>query len=398
MKSIIKKYFKRSNRSLNNIDRSIMQDLLNPIWSGKNYYNFAKEAYQNNVIASRCINLIAKSAATIDWILYKKCKNQVIENHPILNLLHHPNPSCGGAEFFEAFFSYKIISGNGYMLAVQNNDNSSIELHLLRPDRVSIIPGRSSIPYGYSYKVGDKEVMYKVDQDTGVGDILHLKNFNPLDDWYGLSQVEAASYSIDLHNQASVWNQALLQNGAKPSGALILKSSQSGSDYLSEEQFTRLQDQLREKFSGSVNAGKPLLLEGGLEWQEMSFSPKDMDFMETKNSSARDISLAFGVPPHLLGIKGDNTYSNMQEARLAFWEDTVIPLIDKTVDALNNWLVPFFGSDIRLSYDINKVSALSAKQEKIWERMQKSNFITQNEKRAAVGLPPIAGKEYETLD
>ena len=223
MKNIIKKYFMRSNRSKNN---AVIQDLLNPVWSGNSYDNFAKEAYQNNVIASRCINLIAKSAATIDWILYKKGKKQVVENHPILNLLHHPNPSSGGAEFFEAFFSHKIISGNGYILAVRNSDNSNIELHLLRPDRVTIIPGETSIPYGYSYKVEDKEVVYKVDQDSGVSDVLHLKNFNPLDDWYGLSQVEAASYSIDLHNQASVWNQALLQNGAKPSGALILKSSQ----------------------------------------------------------------------------------------------------------------------------------------------------------------------------
>ncbi|MCH9753944.1 MAG: hypothetical protein K0T99_03495, partial [Alphaproteobacteria bacterium] len=81
MKNIIKKYFKRS---AHNMDRSIMQDLLNPTWSGKSYNNFAKEAYTNNVIASRCINLIAKSAATIDWILYKKGKNQVIENHSIL--------------------------------------------------------------------------------------------------------------------------------------------------------------------------------------------------------------------------------------------------------------------------------------------------------------------------
>jgi HK97 family phage portal protein len=146
--------------------------------------------------------------------------------------------------------------------------------------------------------------------------------------------------------------------------------------------------QLEEKFSGSANAGKPLLLEGGLEWQEMSYSPKDMDFMETKNSAARDIALAFGIPPHLLGIKGDNTYSNMQEARFAFWEETVIPLVDKTVDALNSWLVPFFEKDLRLSYDANNISALSSKQEKMWERIQNADFMTEGEKRAAVGLPP----------
>jgi len=392
MKKILTKYFTRKETNKNYFGSAIIQDMMAPIWSSKNYNNFAKEAYQNNVIASRCINLIAKSAASVDWLLYKKDKKQIIERHPLLNILHHPNPSCGGAEFFESFFSYKIIGGDAYILAVRNNDGTKIELHLLRPDRVTIIPGESSLPYGYAYKIGDKEIMYKVDQDTGFSDVLHLKNFNPLDDWYGLSQVEAASYSIDLHNQASIWNQALLQNGAKPSGALILKSSQNDNNYLSEEQFTRLQDQLQEKFSGSANAGKSLLLEGGLEWQEMSYSPKDMDFMETKNSAARDIALAFGVPPHLLGIKGDNTYSNMQEARFAFWEETIIPLVDKTTDALNNWLVPFFGNDLRLSYDMNKISALSVKQDKIWDRMQRADFMTQNEKRATAGLPPIEGK------
>jgi len=390
MKNILKKYFNKTQQSSVYHNHAVIQNLFAPVWSSKNYHNFANEAYKNNVIANRCINLIARSAASIDWLLYSK--KQIVENHPLLRLLHHPNPTSGGAEFFESFFAYKIISGNGYILAVTDSAKTKMELHLLRPDRVTIIPSETSIPYAYSYKVGDQEILYNVDSETGQSDVLHLKNFNPLDDWYGLSQVESASYSIDLHNQASIWNQALLQNGAKPSGALILKGSDGGSAYLNQEQFTRLQEQLLEKFSGSANAGKPLLLEGGLEWQEMSYSPKDMDFMETKNSAARDIALAFGVPPHLLGIKGDNTYSNMQEARLAFWEETIIPLIDKTVDALNNWLVPFFGDDLKLSYDVNKIGALSDKQEKLWQRLQSADFMTQNEKRAAVGLPSVDHK------
>lgn len=134
---------------------------------------------------------------------------------------------------------------------------------------------------------------------------------------------------MTLHQQSSYWNHLLLQNGARPSGALIVKDSNG---YLSDEQFERLQTQLSEKFSGNSNAGKPLLLEGGLGWQEMSINPKDMDFIESKNSAAREIALAFGVPPQLLGINGDNTYSNMQEARLALWEETLIPLLDKIAD------------------------------------------------------------------
>jgi HK97 family phage portal protein len=155
--------------------------------------------------------------------------------------------------------------------------------------------------------------------------------------------LEAAGRLINLHDRATQWNQTLLKNGARPSGALIV----GGNNYLSQEQFDRLRQELNEKYYGSNNAGKPMLLEGGLEWKEMSISPKDMDFVESKNSAAREIALAFGVPPQLLGINGDNTYSNMQEARLALWEETLIPLLDKIADSLSNWLSWRCGASLR---------------------------------------------------
>ena len=132
--------------------------------------------------------------------------------------------------------------------------------------------------------------------------ILHLKNYHPTNSHYGLSSLDATSQSIELHNQATNWNSSLLRNGARPSGALIVKESNG---YLSDDQFERLQAQLTDKFTGSNNSGRPLLLEGGLDWQEMSINPKDMDFIESKNAAAREIALAFGVPPQLLGINGD---------------------------------------------------------------------------------------------
>src|SRR5205085_3983833 len=131
----------------------------------------------------------------------------------------------------------------------------------------------------------------------------------------------------------------------------------SGGGVLSEEQYNRVKLQIDEQFTGAANAGRPLLLEGGLDWKEMSLTPKDMDFVEAKNSSARDIALAFGVPPQLLGIPGDNTYSNLQEARLALWEQTVVPLEQCTADALNNWLIPMFGGNTELVPDIDNIPA-----------------------------------------
>jgi HK97 family phage portal protein len=393
---IIPKFANHKNKSFYSNLQAYITHLDTPAWTNRDFPQFVEEAYKKNVVANRCINLIASSAASVDWLLYlKTSKNkEIIKQHKLLELLKKPNPLYAGAEFFENIFAYKLLSGNAYILAVKSKYNEVKELYFLRPDRVEVVPGKHALPAGYIYKIGENKKFYPVDSVTGQSQILHIKNFHPLDDWYGLSQIEAASYSIDLHNQATKWNQSLLQNGARPSGALILKSDRGvGTDVLTADQFERLKEEMREQFSSSQNAGKPLLLEGGLQWQEMSLTPKDMDFIESKNNAARDIALAFGVPPQLLAIKGDNSYNNMQEARLAFWEETILPLLDHTIDSLNNWLVTQFDHNLELSYDHNAISALSLRQEKNWQRIQNATFMTINEKRAAVGLPPIANGE-----
>ncbi len=118
---------------------------------------------------------------------------------------------------------------------------------------------------------------------------------------------------------------------------------------------------------------------------------KDMDFIEAKNSAAREIALAFGIPPQLLGINGDNTYSNMQEARLALWEETLIPLLDKLSDALGNWLSHWYQEEIIIDFDRDSISALTEKRENLWAKISNASFMTLNEKRSLVGLKPIDG-------
>ena len=147
---------------------------------------------------------------------------------------------------------------------------------------------------------------------SSVPPILHLTFFHPLDDHYGLAPLEPAAVAIDTHNAAAAWNKALLDNAARPSGALVYAGPEGA--VLSETQFERLSASSSDTYQGASNAGRPLLLEGGLDWKAMSLSPKDMDFMEAKHAAAREIALAFGVPPMLLGIPGDNTYANYQEA------------------------------------------------------------------------------------
>jgi len=373
--------------------RSYMVTPGQPVWMDRNYVQFALEAYIKNVIAHRAMGMVSGAAASVKLKLYSvgpKGTRKEIKAHPVLDILKQPNPTHAMGEFFKALYEYRLISGNAFVQAVGPTNGPPAELHLLRPDRMAVIAGKATMPAGYRYTVNGVATDFPMDRISGRSSVLHIKNFHPLNDWYGLSPVEAAAYSIDQHNQSGAWNQALLQNGARPSGALVVRADASGGGVLSEDQYNRVKLQIDDQFTGAANAGRPLLLEGGLDWKEMSLTPKDMDFVEAKNSSARDIALAFGVPPQMLGIPGDNTYSNLQEARLALWEQTVVPLVRVTADTLNSWLVPMFGGQMELCPDTDNISALALRNQAIWDRVEKASFLTDDEKRAAVGYGPLA--------
>ena len=308
-----------------------------------------------------------------------------------------PNRGQAGADFREALAGYLLTAGNAYVEVVAV-DGRPRELHTLRPDRMKVVPGGDGWPEAYEYSVGGRSVRFAIPPD-GPSPILHLKLFHPLDDHYGFAPIEAAAVALDIHNAAGAWNKALLDNSARPSGALVYQAKDGGN--LTSEQYERLKAELEAGFTGTRKAGRPLLLEGGLDWKAMSLSPKDMDFLEAKNGAAREIALAFGVPPMLLGIPGDNTYANFKEANAAFWRGTVLPLTAKIAGALGAWLAPPFDEGagdggyrsaqptLRLWFDADQVDALSADRAALWERVAKADFLTVNEKRAAVGYQPI---------
>ncbi|MDR2760688.1 MAG: phage portal protein [Rickettsiales bacterium] len=383
-------FFKKNKREEKSAARSgsssrvYYQNIGKPVWTNRDFARLAEESYNRNVIANRCVNIIAKSAASVKFVLLDE-NNRSVENHKILSLLKKPNPFTSQIEFFETVFSQKLIAGNCFAQAVLSGGGEPLELFILRPDRVSVIAGKNLYPAGYCYKVDNKEVYFPINQLNGQSEILHIKNYNPINDWYGLSQVEPAAYSIDQHNEASKWNQSILQNGAKPCGALIVKNEGENNN-LTDEQFLRLKEQLNEEFSGSVNVGKPLLLEGGLDWKEISLSPKEMDFLEMKHSTARDIALSFGVPSQLIGIPGDNTYNNMSEARLFLWEQTIIPTLESVLDSFSGWLGPMFGENLTISYDKNLITPLLSRKETFWNLVNNSDFLSAEEKKRILGL------------
>ena len=343
------------------------------VWTPRDYGALATAGFQRNAVVHRAVRLVAEAAASLPMSLTEN--GRALDVHPLLTLLHRPNRRQGGGRFLEEVYGHLMVSGNAYV-EVLRIDERAAELHALRPDRMRVVTGPDGWIEGYDYGAGSATRRYSVGQ--GPDPILHLTLFHPTDDHYGLSPMEAAATALDIHNAAGAWNKALLDNAARPSGALVLE----GSGNLSDRQFDKLRSELDESFRGAANAGRPMLLDGGLSWQSMSLTPKDMDFIEAKAVAAREIALAFGVPPLLLGLPGDNTHANYAEANRSFYRQTVIPLARRTGEAFAAWLGT---PEIRLEPDLDAIEALAPERESLWRRVTAADFLTADEKREAVG-------------
>ena len=358
-----------------------------PVWTPRSYAHLSKEGYEQNVIVYRCVNLIARGAGSVKLSLMHG--DHEVDRHPLLKLMNHPSPGQSGASFIESVMSHYLLSGNAYIEIVRDGQGKPVEMYSLRPDRVKAVPNKQGDIIAYDYKLdhGRETKRYPVDRLTGRSGILHLKLFHPLNDYYGMSPIEAAAKAIDQHNAVAGHNLALMQNGGRPSGVFIVKGGQGSQ--LTNEQREHLRHDIRNTYEGSANAGKIMMMEGDFEWKEMGLSPKDLDFAEGKFMAAREIAQAYGVPTMLVGVPGESTFSNYREARMHLWEDTILPLLDQLMGELNTWLLPLYGEHLRLAYDLDAIPALALKRESHWARVSQTSFLTINEKRRELGFEPI---------
>lgn len=372
---------------------SVMLPMGQARWSGHNYRQLAVEGFEYNPIVAACVTKIARAAAGIDLHLYDHTRQgdlRKIAKHPILDLINAPNPAWSGRQFVEKVITHHQIGGNAYVLADNGADAQPNALWVLPPERMTIVNPRGDLlPDAYRYQPGAAgERTYLVNKVTGQCAILHLKTVNPLDEWYGLAPMAPASYAIDVFNAGQEWNKSLLQNEGRPSGALQMREGKDGSPaFLSDDAFARLKADLDSTYSGSSNAGRPLLLEGGLEWKQMSLSARDMDHRETLLTNARFIASVYGVPEQLLNIPGSSTFANYEQAMMSFYADTVLPLLGLILEDINRWLPRLFGNEkMFLWYDEEQIPALEPRRKEKFSRINSALFMTYDEKREATGL------------
>lgn len=353
------------------------------VWGARDVATLTRSGFTSNPVGFRAVKIIAEAAAALPLVLQDGERRY--ETHPVLDLIQRPNAAQGRAELFEALFGQLLLTGNGYVEAVGGED-TPLELHVLRSDRMTLVPGADGWPIAYDYTVGGRKHRFAAGE--GASPICHVKSFHPQDDHYGLSPMQAAATALDVHNAASRWSKALLDNAARPSGAIIYKGA-DGQSQLSSDQYDRLLSEMETQHQGAKNAGRPMLLEGGLDWKPMGFSPSDMEFQKTKEAAAREIAIAFGVPPMLLGLTGDATYANYQEANRAFYRLTVLPLVTRVAGSIADWLGDFTGERFDLKPDLDQVTALSLERDAQWKRVAGAAFLSDAEKRNLLGLPSL---------
>jgi HK97 family phage portal protein len=331
-----------------------------------------REGYLGNAIVQRAVRLVVEAAGSAP----------LVASDPALAAL--VSATSGGQGLVETLASQLLLHGNGYVQILADGAGAPAELFALRPERVTVEADSRGWPVAYRYRAGGAAVVLPAEDGAGRTAVVHVKALHPLDDHYGAGCLGAASGAIAAHNAAAVWNRALLDNAARPSGALVHDPGDKGMP-LSAEQVDRLREELAGSFAGGANAGRPLLLEGGLKWQALSLTPAEMDFLALKESSAREIAMAFGVPPMLLGLPGDATYANYREASRALWRLTVLPLCAKILGAISQGLSGWFdGADLRV--DLDKVPALVEDRMALWREVSAADWLTADEKKALLGV------------
>ena len=354
---------------------------------GRDLGTLTRGGFVGNPVGFRAVKLVAEAAAAVPLVCQDEARRYDV--HPVLDLMRRPNPAQGRAELLESLFGQLLLTGNGYVEAVPGEEGGvPAELHVLRSDRMAVVPGPDGWPVAYDYAVGGRK--HRFDMAGSPDPICHIRSFHPQDDHYGLSPLQAAATAIDVHNAASQWSRALLDNAARPSGAIVYRGT-DGQGVLSPDQYDRLVSEMETHHQGARNAGRPMLLEGGLDWKPMGFSPADMEFHETKLAAAREVAMAFGVPPMLIGIPGDATYANYAEANRAFYRLTVLPLATRVAASLAWWLSEHLGAEVDLKPDLDQIPALAVERDQHWARVGAATFMTDAEKRSALGLPPLEG-------
>lgn len=381
--NIIKKLFSTLKQKSEVISGGfeILKNMTSAELNKKNYL----EQYGKSLYVTACISKIAEKVASIDYELYKvlnsKGDTKEIEDSPILNLLYKPNPFQTKTEFVETTVINLKCTGDAYWWKVRNKGGRVIELWNLRPDLMEIIPDESNFIKQYKFKKLDGSEYF-----IEPTEIIHFKYPNPLSQFYGLSPIQSASGRIQTEEFASAYQKNFFLNSARPDAVVKNKN-----ETLTPDQKEDLREGWSKRHQGLKNTSKLAILSGDLEYQQISLSQREMDFIESMKFTRDDILVAFKVPKPIVAIVDDVNRANSETAMYIFLSETIKPEIARIVEKINEELIiPDFGAEFYLEFE-DPTPANRELELKEYESGLMNNYLLINEVRQREGLEPISG-------
>lgn len=345
----------------------------------QSYSSQVRLGLQSNPYVLRCVELRANAIASLDPILIDSDK-QVIEdpNHPLSRLLRAPSKGKTWRDLVHQVQVHLALNGNAYIYVVKTVKGIE-ELLVIPPDCITALPSGNILHPVRSWQISTGSGTSVVDP----GDVIHIHAPLDIDGIRGISPLESAAQSIAAQTEAREWNTALMRNGAKPSAVV------STPEVMTPQTFQKFKEKLRLGFSGTSNAGNIMLLDGGKTATFDGFNARDMDYSAGITLTAREITLALGVPPELAGDSANKTYSNAQEAHKEFAVNTISPLATQFFDALSLALCPE-GSDVsEITYDKAQIEGMKSDESALISALTSCDFLSDNEKRARLSYDAI---------
>lgn len=303
-----------------------------------------------------------------------------VESHELLDLLDHPNPYTQRSygQYIQALVTELEIGGEVLQEPVNTSNGMPREIYVHGPKQLRI-DGDGRQPIQTIHLEGEE---FSYDPDPSETELFYHKYYNPARPLRGQSPAMAAARSIDINNEGRGWNLALLQNGAEFSGILSFE------EQVSQENRESWREQIKKMDPGDI-----LPIDGSpVSFESFSMSPKDMRWMDLNKASAREVAIVWNVPPQIIGDVDSQKYSNYKVARRAWYMEKIIPLTSFVYGELNSSLVPLFGDDLLLDYDLSTIDALQEDVNEQHERIRedvKAGILSINEARTAIGREEV---------
>jgi len=282
------------------------------------------------------VNRLANSTASINWHLYRAVQGgEPVEvlNHPAKDLWDKPNPFYSQNDFIETCQQHLDLVGEAWWIISRSSVGFGppLELWPIRPDKMSPVPHPTEFISGYLYCNGGEPVPFKLE------DVICLKSPNPLDPYRGIGPVQSILTDIDAERFSAAWNANFFRNSAEPGGIIQVDKK------LSDDEFNEMCLRWKEQHQGVQNAHRVAVLEQAT-WVDRKYTQRDMQFALLRETNREIIREAFGFPKPLLGTTTDVNRANAEAAEVVFARWCVRPRLEKIKMALNEKLLPLFGT------------------------------------------------------